>query len=65
MFYNIYDRYEGEDIYVGSAFDHNQAEKMMIEYFSQVDDEANLYAIREDGKVFVLGDHWILEEVKQ
>ena len=65
MMYYVYDAYEGTSIYVGVADGQKQAETMMMDYFNEVDDEANLYAIREDGKMFVLGDKCILEEVKQ
>ena len=64
MAYIIYDCYEGETIYLGVAFDQKQAEQMMIDRFDETDGEANVYAKREDGKIFVLGDHWILEEAK-
>lgn len=65
MIYEIYDDYEGLSLHLGTASDQKQAEQMMIDHFNDTDGEANLYAIREDGKIFVLGDHWILEEVKQ
>jgi hypothetical protein len=65
MLYDIYDCYEGLSYYVGTAVSQKQAETMMMDYFDEVDDEANLYAIREDGKTFVLGYECILEEVKQ
>lgn len=65
MTYIIYDCYEGEDIYLGVAFDQKQAERMMNDRFNETDGEANIYAKREDGKVFVLGYKGILEEVKQ
>jgi len=65
MLYDIYDDYEGLSIYVGTTVSQKQAETIMSDYFNDTDGEANLYAIRQDGKVFVLGYEDILEEVKQ
>lgn len=65
MLYDIYDCYDGPSHYIATAISQKQAENIMMDYFDETDDEANLYAIRQDGKVFVLGDKCILEEVKQ
>ena len=65
MLYDIYDRYEGLSLYIGTAVSQKQAETIMADYFDEADDEAELYAIRTDGKVFVLGYKGILEEVQQ
>lgn len=65
MLYDIYDRYDGPSHYVGTAVSQKQAESIMADYFDETDGEADLYAIRQDGKVFVLGYKDILEEVEQ
>lgn len=65
MLYDIYDDYDGLSTYVGTAVSQKQAETIMSDYFNDTDGEANLYAIRQDGKIFVLGYKDILEEVKQ
>ena len=65
MLYDIYDRYDGLSVYVATAVSQKQAETIMADYFDETDGEAELYAIRTDGKVFVLGYEDILEEVKQ
>lgn len=65
MLYDIYDRYDGPSHYIATAINQKQAENIMNDYFDETDGEANLYAIRQDGKTFVLGDYDTLEEVKQ
>lgn len=65
MLYDIYDCYGGLSLYIATAVSQKQAESIMADYFDDTDGEADLYAIRTDGKVFVLGYKDILEEVKQ